>query len=92
MVATIVRGSDRASASIRAWEDPGDKSFDRLALARIESVESPCELADGLDRICASLYGANEVVWIDPGANEMSTLAVPEGPTIWRLDPDRLAP
>ena len=52
-----------------------------LAVARIATVPSPCELAEGLDRIWISSYGNNAVVGIDPSTNEgTTTLDVPDGP------------
>jgi hypothetical protein len=73
----------------------GGQPATELAIATIETVESPSELAEGLDRIWISSYAANEVLPIDPATNEvMATLAVPEGPcgiaaaagSIWLLD------
>ena len=43
-----------------------------LAIARIETVPSPCELAEGLGLIWVTSYAANEVVAIDPATNEVT--------------------
>ena len=52
-----------------------------LAVASIDTVPSPCELAEGLGRVWISSYARNEVVGIDPATNEVvTTLAVPDGP------------
>ena len=52
-----------------------------LAVATIETVPTPCEVAEGLGRVWISSYAQNEVVGIDPATNEVvTTLAVPDGP------------
>jgi YVTN family beta-propeller protein len=52
-----------------------------LAVAKIDGVPTPCEVAEGLKRVWISSYAENEVVGIDPATNEVvTTLAVPEGP------------
>jgi hypothetical protein len=68
------------AASPSSSEAAGPAAED-MAIAKIESVATPCELAEGLDRIWISSYTQNAVVGINPATNEIvTTLEVPQGP------------
>lgn len=52
-----------------------------LALARIDTIASPCEMAEGLGLVWVTSYARSEVVALDPATNEVvRTFAVPQGP------------
>ncbi|HKB27454.1 MAG TPA: hypothetical protein VKC59_00340, partial [Candidatus Limnocylindrales bacterium] len=69
-----------AAASPASVASPGTEGSD-LAVARIESIPSPCELADGLGFVWVTSYSRDEVDAIDPASNAViRTFAVPQGP------------
>ena len=70
-----------SSAASPAGSAAAGPAAEDLAVAAIETVPTPCEVAEGLGRVWISSYAQNEVVGIDPATNEtVSTLAVPDGP------------
>jgi YVTN family beta-propeller protein len=70
-----------ASAATSPAGSAAAPTAEDLAVAMIDSVPTPCEVAEGLGRVWISSYAENAVVGIDPATNEVATtLAVHEGP------------
>ena len=76
-----VAGSQPASRAASPAASAAGPAAEALAVAVIDSVPTPCEVAEGLDRVWISSYADNAVAGIDPATNEVvTTLAVPDGP------------